>query len=166
MKKKMKNLMTITTIIVFSIIAVASTEDKPNENNDEVTYDPMTDADGDPSDTYEYSEKLDEWTVYHSYKPNVDVSNCDSKTCDWCGNEYYAERIKFTEIPNTSNLAQMGNIIHNENTSTTIFSPVGELAIDDDLIDYENRTITTDWEYNCVYYSLEYCSKKCENQAR
>ena len=59
----------------------------------------------------------------------------------------------------------MMNIVENNNGSTGgIGSYMGELSIDDDLIDYDNKTITTDWEYSCQFDDLNFCSRRCASE--
>lgn len=69
MKTKMKNFITITSIIVFSIIAIASSEDNTNVNNEEATEE-------EPMDYIEdvpYVENTPDEEEVKTYK------------CQWCG---------------------------------------------------------------------------------
>lgn len=153
MKQKMKNLMTITTIIVFSIIAVASTDDKSNENNDEVTYDPMTDADGGEIEGenvgYEYEQDLgDGWTLYHAYKPSQSTSDCNSKKCNWCNEIYYADDVDFEEYP------------------SDVYEAIGNATGfgSKENIDMENKKIFSSWTVKCIYNYGDYCSRRCSEK--
>jgi hypothetical protein len=72
MKTKMKNLITITSIIVFSMIAIASSEDNSNVNNEEATEE-------EPMDYIEdvpYVENTPDEEEVKTYK------------CQWCGDIY------------------------------------------------------------------------------
>jgi len=174
MKNKIKNLLTLLAFIVFSIIAVSSSDE--NTNNSEQTEQESMDfieTNDSPSDNYEYTESNNQfaegWKIYHAYQPSYEISaDCDSRTCEYCGEEYYAKEIEYIEIPNTSNAFQMLNIVQNNNESNQgdlglMLGGIGDLSIDDDLIDYDNKTITTKWEYKCVFNDLNFCSKKCKN---
>jgi hypothetical protein len=168
MKKKMKHLMTITTIIIFSIISIASLDDESNGNNDEGTVEQANEG-----NTYDYIEDYHNgWKIFHSYHPEVNTSECDSRKCDWCGNYYEADRIDFNEIPNTSDMAQMVYITQNgnkhmsslEGSISGMFAFGGDRSIDDALVDTVNQYIYTTWETKCVFDFGNYCSRKCETE--
>jgi hypothetical protein len=167
-----KNIISFFTLIVFFIFAISSTDDSSNstsENSDSAASEESNEYEGETSDLIDYTEDNNQfakgWTIYHTNKPNISTSDCNSRTCEWCGESYYAEKIKFTEIPDTDNPLQMMNIVENNNGSTGgIGSYMGELSIDDDLIDYDNKTITTDWEYSCQFDDLNFCSRRCASE--
>ncbi len=161
--KMIKYFQKIMYFFVFTITLVSCDIEGADLNNEEVTNESLP---ADDCVAFDYSEEYQGWTIYHSFKPDdVDVSQCDTRNCDWCGDDYSAEYIDFVEIPDNSNWLQMMNILENKNESTGGSIILGELSIDEDQIDYEKKSITTKWEPKCVYYSLKYCSKKCENEA-
>ena len=151
MKTKMKNLITITSIIVFSMIAIASSEDNSNVNNEEATEEnPMDNIDDSGDDgSYDYTEDLgDGWTLYHAYKPSQSSSDCNSKKCNWCNDNYYADDVDFDEYP--SNLYEaIGN--------------AGGLGSKDN-IDMENKRIYSSWTVKCIYNYGDYCSRRCSEK--
>ncbi len=154
MKNVVKNLKTIITVVVFSIIAIASTDDKSStengESNNDITYDPMNDADGGESGNYDYEEDLgDGWTLYHTYKPSQSISDCPSRKCNWCGENYYADDIEFEEFP-TNIYEAIGN--------------AGSITGDNDNIDFENKKIYSKWTVNCIYDYEGYCSRRCSEK--
>jgi hypothetical protein len=161
----MKNLLKITIFFILSILVVSCANEGSNvNNNEEVIDETVTDYESEEydyeneSEAYDYIEEYEDfnekWTIYHSFKPDLDVSDCDSRICDWCSDNYYAESVEYYEHPNTSSRTQMAIIMSNPYNKEV-----------DDNVDYVNKTITTTWESKCIFYSLEYCSKKCEYEA-
>lgn len=192
---KNKHLTTITLFIVFSIIAIASSDDKSSETTEEVTNSqhvcpihntPMELAptcgevyfcsycsaeleQGDAyKDEYESKDVVEGWTVYHSYKPNVDISEC-SRNCDWCGDYYQANRIKYTEFNNIENQEDIKYIEDNSDNQSSgsgfaMFIMNTVLKVDEALIDRENKIISTRWESECEFNYGNFCSRKCQTQ--
>lgn len=153
MKKKMKHLMTIATIIVFLIFAVASTDDKSNENNVENNVennDEPTESfnGGGSAKIYEYEEDLgDGWTLFHAYKPSLSIDVCASKKCNWCNNVFYADDAELEEHP----------------------SDIWELAFvgasgNPERVDTVNKIIYSYWTVNCIYNYDNYCSRRCSEK--
>jgi hypothetical protein len=176
MKNKLNNVLSIFALAFFAIIAIASSEGNSNTVNQGGTeQEPMDyiETNDSPSDYYEYIEEDNQyaegWKIYHAYKPNYDISSeCESRTCEYCNEEYYAKKIKYIEIPDVNNPFQMLNIVTNHNESSgdigLLIGGIGDLSVDDDLIDYENKTITTEWDYKCIFDDLNFCSRKCKRE--
>jgi hypothetical protein len=159
MKKVLKNLMTLTTIIFFSIIAVASSDDKSSESSEEVTNNQMEADEGDAYSNYESKDVVEGWTVYHSYEPSSNISDCNSKKCNWCGEYYYADDVSYIEHPDEFEMEALSD--NNEGGfGTALFAS----TIDWNYIDKENKIIHTYWKSSCEYEYGDYCSRRCSEK--
>jgi hypothetical protein len=167
MKTKMKNLITITSIIVFSMIAIASSEDNSKVNNEEATEEnPMDNIDngggGGNSDyaedlgdggSYDYTEDCgDGWTLYHAYKPSQSTSDCNSKKCNRCPQNYNADDVEFKEYPSNSIEAAWDLAREVEGVGSK------------DNVDMENKRIYSSWTVKCIYNYGDYCSRECSEE--
>ena len=154
----MKNLMTISSFIVFSIIAIASSDDKSSETSEDVTNNQLEADEGDAYSNYESQDEVEGWIVYHSYKPNEEISEC-YRTCNWCNERYYSDDVNYIEHPDAFEMeALSGN--NEKGFGTALFAS----TIDWDYIDKENKIIRTYWKKDCDYDFGDYCSRRCSEK--